>query len=166
MLLILHVDNCRSNLFLLIYFRPHIPLTWCHFLIYTRFHFFIMRIFVTLTLALTASARSLPKVRRQAAFDLANNGQAALTSKLCSNFFLTGAHLNRHPSVKFKTLTLNSPCTAPEDACVDNKFVQCVSGKFVTSGCAPGTVWVSYFVPVLVAMLTPTSVLVALHCPW
>jgi hypothetical protein len=40
-----------------------------------------MRIFVTLTLALTASTRSLPKVRRQAAFDLADNGQAALTLK-------------------------------------------------------------------------------------
>jgi len=77
--LILYVDNC-SILSFLIYFRPHIPLTWCHFLIYTRFHFFIMRIFVTLTLALTASARFLQKVPRQAAFDLAN-GQAALTLK-------------------------------------------------------------------------------------
>jgi hypothetical protein len=49
-----------------------------------------MIIFVTFFLALTASARSLQKVRvnsRRAAFDLAN-GQAALALKCARIFFL------------------------------------------------------------------------------
>ncbi|KAF8203762.1 hypothetical protein BJ912DRAFT_1052556 [Pholiota molesta] len=80
--------------------------------------------FVTLALALSTSARSLQyaRVGRRAAFDLAN-GQAAIA-------------LND----QFKTLTADSPCTAPEDACVGDKFAQCVGGKFVIQACAPGTI--------------------------
>ncbi|KAF9478723.1 hypothetical protein BDN70DRAFT_986367 [Pholiota conissans] len=79
--------------------------------------------FVTLALTLSTSARSLQYVRvaRRAGFDLAN-GQAAIA-------------LND----KFKTLTPDSPCTAPEDACVNDKFAQCVGGKFVLQSCGPGT---------------------------
>lgn len=42
-------------------------------------------------------------------------------------------------SQKFATLTSSSACTAGEDACVQGKFAQCVSGKFVLQSCAPGT---------------------------
>ncbi|KAH9486654.1 Pathogenicity cluster 5 protein d [Psilocybe cubensis] len=81
--------------------------------------------FVTLALALTASAVSLPEravFNRRAAIDL-QNGQDAIA-------------LNN----KFKTLTASSPCTAPENACVGGKFAQCVGGKFTILGCAGGTV--------------------------
>ncbi|KAJ7640124.1 hypothetical protein B0H17DRAFT_960638 [Mycena rosella] len=76
---------------------------------------------ITLALALAASARPA-RFGRRAAFDLAN-GQAAIA-------------LND----QFKTLTADSPCTAPQDACVNQGFAQCVSGKFVIQPCAAGTI--------------------------
>ncbi|KAF9569815.1 hypothetical protein CPC08DRAFT_701682 [Agrocybe pediades] len=81
-------------------------------------------ILVCLALAMSVTARDLRRLQisRRAAFDLAN-GQAAIA-------------LND----KFKTLNANSPCTAGEDACVDNKFAQCVGGKFVLQACGPGTI--------------------------
>ncbi|KAF8973816.1 hypothetical protein BDZ97DRAFT_1900588 [Flammula alnicola] len=84
----------------------------------------ITGIFMTLAFALSTSARSLPYVRvaRQAGFTLAN-GQAAIA-------------LND----KFKSLNTNSPCTAPEDACINGGFAQCVGGKFTILGCGAGTV--------------------------
>ncbi|KAF5355824.1 hypothetical protein D9756_003993 [Leucocoprinus leucothites] len=77
-------------------------------------------VFVTLALALAASAR--PAFDRRADFTL-KNGQDAIA-------------LNE----KFKTLTANSPCQAGEDACINQQFAQCVNGKFVTQACAPGTI--------------------------
>lgn len=40
---------------------------------------------------------------------------------------------------KFKTLTVDSSCTEGEDACVTEKFAQCVGGKFVIQACGAGT---------------------------
>jgi len=79
-----------------------------------------MQILTVLALALAASARSLEELNRRAPFTL-KNGQDALA-------------LN----AKFKTLSASSPCT--ENACVQQKFAQCVRGKFVVSPCGPGTI--------------------------
>ncbi|KIJ45241.1 hypothetical protein M422DRAFT_30097 [Sphaerobolus stellatus SS14] len=43
-------------------------------------------------------------------------------------------------NAKFTTLTADSPCNAGDQACVGGGFAQCVSGKFVTTQCAGGTV--------------------------
>ncbi|KAI0033720.1 hypothetical protein K488DRAFT_84671 [Vararia minispora EC-137] len=43
----------------------------------------------------------------------------------------------------FTSLTPDSPCTAGEDACVNNKFAQCVSGKFVLQSCGSGEICAS-----------------------
>ncbi|KAJ7456468.1 hypothetical protein FB451DRAFT_1143079 [Mycena latifolia] len=77
--------------------------------------------FIALALAAAASARPA-RLGRRAAFDLAN-GQAAIA-------------LND----QFKTLTPDSPCTAPQDACVNQQFAQCVGGKFVLQPCAATTI--------------------------
>ncbi|EGO02751.1 hypothetical protein SERLA73DRAFT_70232 [Serpula lacrymans var. lacrymans S7.3] len=37
---------------------------------------------------------------------------------------------------QFKSLTTSSSCTAGENACVNNEFAQCVSGKFVLTACS------------------------------
>ncbi|KAI0628207.1 hypothetical protein C8Q77DRAFT_479082 [Trametes polyzona] len=76
--------------------------------------------FVPLSLALAVSAG--PAFTRRAEFTL-KNGQDAIA-------------LND----KFKTLTENSPCQTGEQACVSDKFAQCVGGKFVTQACAGGTI--------------------------
>ncbi|KAJ7596612.1 hypothetical protein C8J56DRAFT_816427 [Mycena floridula] len=74
--------------------------------------------FVFLALAIAASASPT----RRADFAL-KNGQDAIA-------------LNN----QFKTLTPDSPCTAPQDACVQDKFAQCVGGKFVLQACAATTI--------------------------
>jgi len=74
--------------------------------------------FITLAFALAAAAGPT----RRADFTL-QNGQDAIA-------------LNN----KFKTLTPDSACTADEDACVQDKFAQCVSGKFVIQACAATTI--------------------------
>ncbi|KAI0666871.1 hypothetical protein C8Q78DRAFT_427541 [Trametes maxima] len=76
--------------------------------------------FVTLSMALAASAS--PSFIRRAAFT-EQNGKDAIA-------------LND----KFKTLTESSPCQTGEDACIGDKFAQCVNGKFVATACAPGTI--------------------------
>ena len=47
--------------------------------------------------------------------------------------------LTYYSSQKFATLTPDSPCTAGEQACVNDQFAQCVNGKFVLQACAGGT---------------------------
>ncbi|KAE9409371.1 hypothetical protein BT96DRAFT_953702 [Gymnopus androsaceus JB14] len=74
--------------------------------------------FVSLALAMAASARPM----RRDATALAN-GQATIT-------------LN----TQYQSLTTSSPCTEGEDACVNGKFSQCVSGSFVLQSCAAGTI--------------------------
>ncbi|KAJ7640125.1 hypothetical protein B0H17DRAFT_1149125 [Mycena rosella] len=69
---------------------------------------------ITLALALAASARPA-RFGRRAAFDLAN-GQAAIA-------------LN----AQFQTLTADSPCTAPQDACVNQGFAHCAALPLVNS---------------------------------
>jgi hypothetical protein len=77
--------------------------------------------FIALALAVAASARPA-RFGRRAAFDL-QNGQDAIA-------------LND----QFKTLTPDSACTAGQDACVNQQFAQCVSGKFVLQPCGGGTI--------------------------
>jgi len=77
--------------------------------------------FITLALAVAASARPA-RFGRRASFDLAN-GQAAIQQ-----------------NAQFATLTPTSSCTAGEDACVNQQFAQCVSGKFVLQPCGTGTI--------------------------
>lgn len=77
--------------------------------------------FVTLALALSASARPM-KLGRRAEFDL-KNGQDAIA-------------LNQ----KFAGLQDGAACQAGENACIGDKFAQCVGGKFVSQPCAPGTI--------------------------
>ncbi|KAJ6626939.1 hypothetical protein B0H10DRAFT_2161448 [Mycena sp. CBHHK59/15] len=77
--------------------------------------------FITLALCLAVSARP-SRFERRAGFTLAN-GQAAIK-------------LND----QFKTLTASSPCTEGEQACVNQGFAQCVSGKFVVQPCAATTI--------------------------
>ncbi|KII86405.1 hypothetical protein PLICRDRAFT_164957 [Plicaturopsis crispa FD-325 SS-3] len=43
-------------------------------------------------------------------------------------------------NAQFAGLNANSPCTSGQNACVNSQFAQCVNGKFVTTGCAGGTV--------------------------
>ena len=45
-------------------------------------------------------------------------------------------------SNKFAGLSKSSSCTAGEDACVGTDFAQCVNGKFVTTSCGSGEMWV------------------------
>ncbi|KAI0351866.1 hypothetical protein OH77DRAFT_1563073 [Trametes cingulata] len=71
--------------------------------------------FVALSLAAAASAS--PSFVRRASFTL-QNGKDAIA-------------LNQ----KFATLNENSPCQTGENACVKDKFAQCVNGKFVTQSC-------------------------------
>ncbi|TEB39112.1 hypothetical protein FA13DRAFT_443084 [Coprinellus micaceus] len=79
--------------------------------------------FVTLSLVCAALARPTVTLdKRQGGFAL-KNGQDAIA-------------LNN----KFAGLNANSPCQAGENACVNNGFAQCVGGKFVVQGCAPGTI--------------------------
>ncbi|KAJ7139556.1 hypothetical protein C8R44DRAFT_727594 [Mycena epipterygia] len=77
--------------------------------------------FITLALAVAASARPA-RFGRRASFDLAN-GQAAIAQ-----------------NAQFATLTATSPCTEGENACVNQAFAQCVSGKFVIQPCAATTI--------------------------
>lgn len=74
--------------------------------------------FVILSLALAAAAGPM---QLRADFTL-QNGKDAIA-------------LNN----KFKTLTPDSPCNGGDVACVQDKFAQCVGGKFVITACAPGT---------------------------
>lgn len=41
---------------------------------------------------------------------------------------------------QFKSLTVNSSCTAGENACVNGEFAQCVNGAFVLTSCGTGEV--------------------------
>nr|GAT43686.1 predicted protein [Mycena chlorophos] len=75
---------------------------------------------IALALATAASAR--PAFQRRQASALAN-GQAAIA-------------LNQ----QFASLTTSSSCTTGEDACVNQKFAQCVGGSFVVQACGPGTI--------------------------
>ncbi|KAJ7785747.1 hypothetical protein B0H16DRAFT_1354563 [Mycena metata] len=76
---------------------------------------------ITLALAAVVSARPRPFGRR-AAFTL-KNGQDAIA-------------LND----QFKTLTATSPCTAGQNACVNQQFAQCVGSTFTLQPCAGGTI--------------------------
>lgn len=79
--------------------------------------------FLILSLVCAAVARPMEALeKRQAGFAL-KNGQDAIA-------------LNS----KFQGLNANSPCKAGENACINNGFAQCVGGKFVVQGCAPGTI--------------------------
>ncbi|OJT08567.1 hypothetical protein TRAPUB_494 [Trametes pubescens] len=73
-------------------------------------------------LSLAAAVSAGPTFQRRAAFTL-QNGKDAIA-------------LN----AKFSKLTADSSCQTGEDACVDNKFAQCVSGKFVTQQCGGGLI--------------------------
>ncbi|EIW58849.1 uncharacterized protein TRAVEDRAFT_149286 [Trametes versicolor FP-101664 SS1] len=73
-------------------------------------------------LSLAAAVSAGPTFQRRAAFTL-QNGKDAIA-------------LND----KFSKLTPDSSCQTGEDACVDNKFAQCVSGKFVLQQCGGGTI--------------------------
>ncbi|TFY72247.1 hypothetical protein EVG20_g755 [Dentipellis fragilis] len=79
-----------------------------------------MQLFTLVSLGLALSASAAPT--RRASFDL-QNGQDAISQ-----------------NNKFKTLTPDSACTTGEDACVQDKFAQCVGGKFVIQACGPGTI--------------------------
>ncbi|KAI0657911.1 hypothetical protein C8Q70DRAFT_1055291 [Cubamyces menziesii] len=76
--------------------------------------------FVAVSMALAASAG--PSFVRRASFTL-QNGKDAIA-------------LNQ----KFQSLTPNSSCQTGEDACIDNKFAQCVNGKFVLQQCGGGLI--------------------------
>ncbi|KAF8665168.1 hypothetical protein AX16_000632 [Volvariella volvacea WC 439] len=80
-----------------------------------------MRAFVSLALALAVSARPM-FMRRQNDVAL-QNGLDAI------------AENNR-----FRTLTPDSACQLGDIACVDDKFAQCVGGRFVIQACAPTTI--------------------------
>ncbi|KAH9892887.1 hypothetical protein C8Q73DRAFT_648737, partial [Cubamyces lactineus] len=41
---------------------------------------------------------------------------------------------------QFSTLSVDSPCTAGDNACVNGQFSQCVNGKFVLQPCAGGLI--------------------------
>jgi len=73
---------------------------------------------VALALAAGASARPL---RRQNPTLAAGQAAVALNNQ-------------------FSSLTSSSPCTEGQDACVNGQFAQCVSGAFVTTACAAGTI--------------------------
>ncbi|KAI0709640.1 hypothetical protein C8T65DRAFT_695640 [Cerioporus squamosus] len=79
-------------------------------------------IFVALSLALAASARPSFISSKRAEFTL-KNGQDAIAQ-----------------NNKFKTLTPDSSCNAGDIACVNDKFAQCVGGKFVLQACGGGTI--------------------------
>ncbi|KAI0779861.1 hypothetical protein C8Q74DRAFT_1217252 [Fomes fomentarius] len=79
-------------------------------------------VLVALSLALAASAATPHRFGRRQDFKL-KNGQDAIA-------------LNQ----KFAGLNENSPCQTGEDACIADKFAQCVNGKFVAQACAPGTI--------------------------
>lgn len=78
---------------------------------------------VVLALSISVSASPLGRLNLRRSDFAAQNGQDAID-------------LNN----KFKTLTPNSTCTEGEDACVNDGFAQCVTGKFVLTGCSAGTV--------------------------
>jgi len=77
-----------------------------------------MKFFVFVPLSFSLAAYAMPRYIPRASFTL-QNGQDAIA-------------LNQ----QFASLTPNSPCTAGEDACVNNQFAQCVNGKFVLQACA------------------------------
>ncbi|KAF9056426.1 hypothetical protein BJ165DRAFT_1522337 [Panaeolus papilionaceus] len=82
--------------------------------------------FTILVLALTANALPIRREGLQSRQDdiAIQNGQDAID-------------LNE----KFKTLTVDAPCTTGEDACIDGQFAKCDAGnKFSILGCAAGTV--------------------------
>lgn len=53
-----------------------------------------------------------------------------------------GADIGLIFSNKFKALTADSACNTGDIACVDDKFAQCVGGKFVLQACGGGTMYV------------------------
>ncbi|KAJ7115906.1 hypothetical protein C8R44DRAFT_841816 [Mycena epipterygia] len=57
-----------------------------------------------------------------------------------SNFQLQNGLDAQKLNAQFQTLTANSSCTEGEEACVGTSFAQCVSGSFVLTPCASGTV--------------------------
>ncbi|KAI0819585.1 hypothetical protein BC628DRAFT_1332503 [Trametes gibbosa] len=81
-----------------------------------------MKFSVYVALSLAAAASAGPTFTRRAAFTL-KNGKDAIA-------------LND----KFKGLTADSACQTGEDACVNDKFAQCVGGKFVLQSCGGGLI--------------------------
>jgi len=79
-------------------------------------------LFVFLALSVAALAHPAAHFRRATPFAL-QNGQDAIA-------------LND----KFKSLQGGAPCQAGENACIGQKFAQCVGGKFATQPCAGGTI--------------------------
>ena len=83
-----------------------------------------MKFAAIVALSLTAAASARPSgsrmmYRRQAL----ENGQDAIA-------------LNEG----FKNLQEGSPCTEGENACIGDRFAQCVGGAFASQACAPGTI--------------------------
>ncbi|KAJ6532739.1 hypothetical protein DFH09DRAFT_133325 [Mycena vulgaris] len=78
---------------------------------------------ITLALCLSVSARPMRRRSSAGSAFALKNGQDAIA-------------LNN----QFKTLTATSPCSAGQHACVNDKFAQCVGGKFVLQACGAGTI--------------------------
>jgi len=63
---------------------------------------------------------------------------AASPAATGGDFKLSNGQAAQDLNAEFATLTSDSPCTAGENACVDDGFAQCVDGKFVVSACGSG----------------------------
>lgn len=64
------------------------------------------------------------------------NNQASSGDK--KSFALSNGQAAQALNKQFASLTTSSPCTAGQNACVNNQFAQCVAGKFALTGCAGG----------------------------
>ncbi|KAJ6591633.1 hypothetical protein DFH09DRAFT_1417541 [Mycena vulgaris] len=65
---------------------------------------------------------------------------AAIPASSTSDFHLQNGLDAQKLNAQFQTLKAGSPCTEGEQACVGTSFAQCVSGTFVLTPCASGTV--------------------------
>jgi len=78
---------------------------------------------VTLALSALAFAHPAAHTRRAPPPFALKNGQDAIA-------------LN----AKFKSLKEGDPCKSGENACIDQKFAQCIGGKFASQSCGAGTI--------------------------
>ncbi|KAH9836552.1 uncharacterized protein C8Q71DRAFT_47613 [Rhodofomes roseus] len=83
-----------------------------------------MKVSAVLALSLATAALALPRrlFPRDSGFAL-QNGQQAIAQ-----------------NAQFATLTANSSCETGTDACVEQKFAQCVSGSYVLQSCGSGEI--------------------------
>ena len=56
--------------------------------------------------------------------------------RAASSFALQNGKDAQALNQKFQTLSANSPCSAGEEACVQDQLAQCVNGKFIMTSCA------------------------------